>query len=317
MKPEPPVTKHFIFRRAQGANSAQLGGPPPGAQAARSANSGRIPANFALPAAAPGCLAGRVHRSGIGRALAALGSCVALLRGLAADFAPPDESFYAMGRHVYERNCLVCHGRWGDGDGEMAKGMLPKPRQFSAGVFKYRSTPPGFLPTTDDLIRTIRHGRANTSMPYFAQLSDREVRAVAEFIKFLSPKWRQPGNFAAPVKLPEPPAWLGAPAEATARAEKGRATFALACVSCHGERGDGQGQAIAELKDAWGDPARPADLRAPAFRNGRTAADVFRVLTLGIGGTPMASFAGTLTEEQRWELAAFVRTLRPPATTQR
>lgn len=257
-------------------------------------------------------------RSGIGRALAALLGCVALLRGVAAEgFAPPDESFYAMGRYVYERNCLVCHGRWGDGDGEMAKGMIPKPRQFSAGVFKYRSTPPGFLPATDDLIRTIRHGRANTSMPYFAQLSDREVRAVAEFIKFFSPKWRKPANFAASVKLPEPPAWLGVPAEAAARAAKGRATFALACVSCHGERGDGQGHAIAELKDAWGDPARPADLRAPAFRNGRTPADVFRVLTLGLGGTPMASFAETLTEEQRWELAAFVLTLRPPATAQR
>ncbi len=254
----------------------------------------------------------------MGRALTALLGCLALLRGVAAEgFTPPDESFYAMGRHVYERNCLVCHGRWGDGDGEMAKGMIPKPRQFSAGIFKYRSTPPGFLPTTEDLIRTIRKGRASTSMPYFTQLSDREVRAVAEFIKLFSPKWRKPGNFAEPVKLPDLPAWFAQPAEAASRAKKGEATFSVACASCHGEHGDGRGPAIAELKDAWGDPARPADLRAPAFRNGRTAADVFRVLTLGIGGTPMPSFAETMSEEQRWELAAFVLTLPPPITTQR
>lgn len=94
-------------------------------------------------------------------------------------------------------------------------------------------------------------------------------------------------------------------------------TFALACASCHGEQGNGQGPAAVELKDAWGDPARPADLRVPAFRNGRTAGDIFRVLTLGVGGTPMASFADTLTEDQRWELAAFVLTLRLPATTKR
>ncbi len=241
----------------------------------------------------------------------------AFARGGTADFSPPDESLYAMGRYVFERNCAVCHGRWGEGNGEMAKGMVPKPRNFSAGVFKYRSTPPGFLPTTEDLIRTIRGGRANTSMPYFTQLSDREVRAVAEFIKFFSPKWRQPENFAAPVKLPAPPIWLTSAAETAARADRGRATFALACASCHGEQADGKGPAVAELKDAWGDPAQPADLRAVAFRNGRTPADLFRVLTLGIHGTPMPSFVGTLTEEKRWELAAFIGTLHPPATPKR
>ncbi|MFM8469595.1 MAG: c-type cytochrome [Limisphaerales bacterium] len=259
-----------------------------------------------------------MQRSRIGRALVALLGCVTLARGVAAEgFAPPDESLYAMGRFVYERNCLVCHGRWGDGDGELSKGMVPKPRKFSAGIFKYRSTPAGFLPTTEDLIHTVRSGRANTSMPYFTQLSDREVRAVVEFIKFFSPKWRKPENYAAPVKLPEPPVWLGKESETSPRVANGKATFALACASCHGELADGKGAALAELKDAWGDPAFPADLRLPAFRNGRTPADIFRVLTLGIHGTPMASFSEALTEEQRWELAAFIGTLRPPATARK
>lgn len=222
-----------------------------------------------------------------------------------------------MGRYVYERNCHICHGRWGDGDGEMSKGMIPKPRKFSAGIFKYRTTPAGFLPTDDDLTRTIRGGRANTSMPYFTQLSDREVRAVVEFIKFFSPKWRKPENFAAPVKLPELPAWLTKESDSTLRVANGRSTYAIACLPCHGEQADGKGPAIAELKDAWGDPAVPADLRLPAFRNGRPPADLFRVLTLGIHGTPMASFAEALTEEQRWELAAFIGTLPPPATARR
>ena len=235
--------------------------------------------------------------------------------GAAEGFMPPDESLYAMGRFVYERNCLVCHGRWGDGDGELAKGMIPKPRKFSAGIFKYRTTPAGALPTDEDLTRTIRGGRANTSMPYFTQLSDREVRAVVEFIKFFSPRWRKLENYAAPVKLPEPPAWLDA--EAAPRAAQGRATFTLVCTPCHGAQADGKGPAVAGLKDAWGDPAQPADLRSPAFRNGRTPPDIFRVLTLGIHGTPMPSFAEALTAEQRWELAAFISTLRPPETAKK
>lgn len=245
--------------------------------------------------------------------MTALLSCAALGQGAAAEgFSPPDESFYAPGRYVYERNCLVCHGRWGDGDGELSKGMFPKPRKFSAGIFKYRSTPAGALPTDDDLIRTVRGGRANTSMPYFTQLSDREVRAVVEFIKFFSPKWRKVENYAAPVKLPEPPAWLGKEQEAVPHVAQGRAAFALACAACHGEQADGKGPALAGLKDAWGDPAFPADLRTPAFRNGRAPGDIFRVLTLGIHGTPMASFGEALTEEQRWELVAYIGTLRLP-----
>ena len=243
--------------------------------------------------------------------LALLAALKLSLRADEAVFQPPDESLYAMGRYVYERNCVVCHGRWGDGDGELAKGIAPKPRKFSSGIFKYRTTPPGFLPTNDDLTRTIRNGRANTSMPVFSQLTDREVRAVVEFIKFLSPKWRRAENFASPVKFPEPPAWFGTTNEIAA-ATREQPLFALACASCHGERADGLGPAAKDLLDVWGDPAPPPDLRRPAFRNGRTPADVFRVLTLGLHGTPMASFAETLTENQRWELAAFVLALRPP-----
>jgi len=237
--------------------------------------------------------------------------------GAATAFVPPDDSIFPMGRFVYERNCLVCHGRWGDGDGEMAKGMLPKPRKFSTALFKYRSTPAGFLPTDDDLFRTIRSGRANTSMPVFTMLSDAEVRAVIAFVKSLSPKWRKPENYAAPVKLPEPPAWLAKEAELRAAALRGKATFALVCATCHGEHADGKGPAVAGLKDSWGDPALPPDLRLPAYRNGRTSGDIVRVLTLGIEGTPMASFGEALTEAQRWELAAFLGTLSLPATARR
>lgn len=256
-----------------------------------------------------------VQRLVLGWLAALLLGCAGGSSGRAGEaFVPPDEGLFPMGRFVYERNCLVCHGRWGDGDGEMASGMLPKPRKFSTAIFKYRSTPPGFLPTNDDLIRTIRGGRSNTSMPYFTQLSDREVRAVVEFIKSFSLKWRKPENYAAPVPLPEPPAWLARATETTVAATRGKATYSLVCATCHGEHADGKGPAVAELKDTWGDPAKPADLRSTALRHGRAPADFFRVLTLGIDGTPMAAFGEALTEQQRWELAAFLGTLKPPAS---
>src|SRR3954453_12350729 len=79
-------------------------------------------------------------------------------------FTPPDTSLYYEGREVYERNCTICHGVRGDGNGEMAAELGVKPRSFRMGEFKYRSTPWGKLPTTDDLIRTIRHGVTGTTM---------------------------------------------------------------------------------------------------------------------------------------------------------
>ena len=232
-----------------------------------------------------------------------------------AGFAPPDESLFAAGRFVYERNCVMCHGRWGDGDGEMGRTVVPKPRKFTTGIFKYRSTPPGFLPTTDDLMRTVRGGRSNTAMPFFSHLSEREIRAVVEYVKSFSSKWRKPANHAPPVPLPPAPDWLADPAAAGPRIAKGQAAYAAFCVACHGENADGKGPASAELRDAWDDPCPPIDLRLPAYRNGRSAGDIFRVLTLGINGTPMPTFGEALSEAQRWELAAYLLTLRPPGAT--
>ena len=73
-------------------------------------------------------------------------------------FRPPEAAFVSEGKFVYERNCTVCHGRGGDGKGEMVQGMWPHPRKLSAGVFKYRTTPSGALPFDADLERTVRGG---------------------------------------------------------------------------------------------------------------------------------------------------------------
>jgi len=54
----------------------------------------------------------------------------------------------------------------------------------------------------------------------------------------------------------------------------------------------------------------PADLRQPTLRSGRTLETVYRVLLTGIEGTPMPSFAEGFTEDQRWELVAFISQLR-------
>lgn len=222
----------------------------------------------------------------------------------------PDDSLVPQGRYVFERNCAVCHGRWGDGRGEMAVGMFPKPRKLTSGIFKFRSTPSGFLPTDADLDRTIRQGIANSSMPTFAHLPARDVEAVIAYLKTLSSRWRNLAHRAEALSFPSEPDWLFDPAQAEPHAVRGRALYNQNCQPCHGVGGEGKGPAAAALEDQWGEPCPPADLRQPHLKSGAELRDVFRVLTTGLDGTPMPSFAEAMSAEDRWDLIAFIGRLR-------
>ena len=71
----------------------------------------------------------------------------------------------AKGKQLYDANCIQCHGPEGKGDGYGAPFLVPPPRDFTAGQFKFRTTAGGLLPTDDDLFRTISRGANGTGMP--------------------------------------------------------------------------------------------------------------------------------------------------------
>lgn len=217
---------------------------------------------------------------------------------------------YLFGAYVYEQNCLVCHGARGDGQGEMAPTLSPRPRSFRNGVFKYRSTPTGKLPTNEDLARIVRGGLAGTAMGMFKHLADDEVRAVVEYVKSFSPRWRDAANFAPPMSVPPRPAWWYDAAVQRQQIAAGQTIFRAQCAPCHGDRGDGRGPAAAALRDLWNQPSPPADLQRTFRHSGDEPEDAFRVLLTGIDGTPMVSYEKTLDDAQRWALVAFLESLR-------
>jgi mono/diheme cytochrome c family protein len=190
---------------------------------------------------------------------------------------------------LYREHCSHCHGITGDGMGPTAAFLNPYPRDYRPGVFKFKSTERADKPTHADLVRILHNGIAGTSMPSFALLSEVQVDALAEYVKYLAirgetelslvraffeldddaqgklpetreflvgetltvvaDRWKSAADAAIPV--PEMPADL----DLTASIAKGRELFygdKANCVKCHGPTALGDGQA--NDYDDWNKP---------------------------------------------------------------
>jgi mono/diheme cytochrome c family protein len=210
----------------------------------------------------------------------------------------------ALGARVFAARCAVCHGPDGRGNGPAAPSMFPRPRDFSSGTFKYKSTAVGEPPTDEDLLRTVRDGLPASAMPYFeGLLSTEELSAVVEQVKSFSNTFSRSGS---PIEIP---AAIPSSPESVAR---GKELFAnQGCAACHGDTGRG-GQ---RLDDGSGHTVFARDLTAPwAFRGGSRPQDIWLRLTTGVMPGPMPAYADVLSADARWDLVNFVVSLgRPPA----
>jgi mono/diheme cytochrome c family protein len=90
------------------------------------------------------------------------------------------------GQQLYQQHCVHCHGLSGGGDGPTAVSLVPRPRDFRRGIFKWKSTASRAKPTHEDLVAILRDGAMGTSMPPFALLSDDKLRALADYVIYLS-----------------------------------------------------------------------------------------------------------------------------------
>lgn len=209
------------------------------------------------------------------------------------------------GKALYRRYCVTCHGQHGDGAGENAPHLDPKPRDFTKATFKCRSTPSGSLPTDTDLYDTISRGIYNSNMPPWRPLTKQERADLVAFIKTFSTRFQEEPP-VAPLSIPaEPPT-------SPESVQRGAQLFQdMNCWSCHGKEGRGNGPSARTLTDSKGYPILPADLTAGMhFKCGNTSQAVFRDLVTGLDGTPMPSFTDSLKPEQVWDVVHYIESLQ-------
>jgi mono/diheme cytochrome c family protein len=205
------------------------------------------------------------------------------------------------GKQLFTQHCASCHGDTGKGDGPAARYVWPKPRDFTRGLFKVRSTPDGEMPTDADLLGTLVRGMPGSPMPSFAYLTDADRQALVAHLKTFLPK----RDAVEPITVGEEPA------QTPATLAAGKELYAkMQCAKCHGETGKGDGPSANALKDSWEYPIKVRDFTTGVYIGGPTDKDLYLRFTVGVNGTPMPSYAESLTDEQRWHLVHYVQSLR-------
>lgn len=203
----------------------------------------------------------------------------------------------SLGKRIFIRHCAVCHGPDGRGNGPAAPSMIPRPRDFTLGMFTYKSTLEDQPPTDNDLVQIINNGLQASAMPYWRDiLTENETRAVVNYIKNLSGIFKGP----APIPIPIPPR---APSD-TGSIKPGKNLYeSEGCSECHGD--DLRGGIT--LEDSKGHILRSRDLTAPwTFRVGSNAKQIWLRITTGLSPGAMSSFADDISPANRWDVVNYI-----------
>jgi mono/diheme cytochrome c family protein len=222
----------------------------------------------------------------------------------------------ADGEIIYHERCAFCHGENGDGEGPVAPYLDPRPRDFTSGQFKFRTTASGEIPLRQDVIDTVKEGVHSTAMPAWeGVLSQAEIEAVVDYVlQNFVPDW---GTYE-PIVIP-----IGRPPRVTDDmiAEGAQIYQELQCWRCHGQAGRADGPSAPTQTDDFGYPIRPVDMtKAWRYKGGSELVDIYTRFSTGLNGSPMPSFYDVFPEEERedklWALSAYVKSLQANQPTE-
>ncbi len=204
---------------------------------------------------------------------------------------------------IYQSQCAVCHGKKGAGDGPTAEFLYPRPRDFTLGMFKYKTSPGELPPRDEDLFNTIKYGLNGTAMLSWKNiLTDEQINSLIPIIKGfdISYTWvdapeddedyadyseeddeadyeeddendeneeeYEDTNTNKPLvfkKITEIEPTNGQIAYTKDSIAKGKIAFEKHCTQCHGQTGRGNITSGKRLSDDWGYRIWPRNLTQP------------------------------------------------------
>ncbi|MCB9094513.1 MAG: c-type cytochrome [Halobacteriovoraceae bacterium] len=243
----------------------------------------------------------------------------------------------SKGKQIYLEYCSACHGLNGDGNGPAAKGSVPPPRNFTQGLYKFGLVQDGALPTDEDFIRIIQGGLKGTAMLKW-DISHDQAFAVVQYIKTFAPQvWEgEDSEVGTPIELSNDPYTL---ARKEAAIEKGKEVFHItaSCQTCHRAyvshnelsnlnkkvNGEGMDDFSDDLYQSklqtseyyfYDSKERVAQYIPPDFtwhdiRSASTVKDIAYRVAAGVAGTGMPAWKGTITDDEIWAVAYYVKSL--------
>lgn len=236
-------------------------------------------------------------------------------------FGMPDSP---EGGRLFKQHCAACHGSEGRGNGPAAIALEVRPRDFRNEPFRYVSTLES-VPTQADLIQSIRSGRRFGEMPAHPQLTDPEIRLLADYVREiyrlglvgrLTQEAVEEDQDLTPEEIEEIAEEILTPGEAitiprpgpTFRpdTERGRKLYLASCAACHGSTGKGDGLDLP--LDEQGKPITVRDLTSGKFRGGGEPEDIFKRIVCGIPGTPMP-VQESMSDDEVWQVVHYVKFL--------
>lgn len=237
------------------------------------------------------------------------------------------------GYNVYRANCLSCHGDKGDGTGITYRALVTKPRNLTQGIYKFGLSLDGGLPSDEDFANILNHGLRGTAMLPWGLDTD-EVFAVTQYIKTLAPQVWEDKNFVEPLR----PKFSRDPFKYTYESqaiEKGKKVYhqTAQCFTCHKAylsveemRNITEDQTIDDKSEVFQIkpqissyflgkkqddllPNNPPDFKYHNVRSARNVEELYQRIYVGVNGTAMPPWNGTITDEEIWSVAYYVDSL--------
>lgn len=140
-------------------------------------------------------------------------------------------------------------------------------------------------------------------MPSFSYLSNRDLDDLVAYIQSLGNKRRSYNPYTPPQEYQRFLDRKKTDTSSARAAQAGRGLYIQNCSSCHGSAGQGNGTATMNMVN------KPSNFTLSKYKNFSDLYWFFRI-SEGVPGTAMPRWENTLSEEQRWDLVAYLRTFQ-------